>query len=90
MFDITGDDIARLNDADLRTLVAPLAIAELSKQDAPVSAATRMRPTVGWMFGYPLDPEHAWNRDLPPDQPAARLARIEAYIDAGGASRHPD
>lgn len=40
MFDITGDDIARLNDADLRTLVARLAIAELSKQGAPVSAVT--------------------------------------------------
>ena len=40
MFDITGDDIARLNDADLRTLVARLAIAELSNQDAPVSAVT--------------------------------------------------
>lgn len=40
MFDITGDDIARLNDADLRTLVARLAIAELSNGQLPISAVT--------------------------------------------------
>ncbi|WP_342239537.1 hypothetical protein, partial [Inquilinus sp. OTU3971] len=40
MFDITGDDIAKLNDADLRTLVARLALAELAARDAPLSAVT--------------------------------------------------
>jgi len=40
MFDITGDDIARLNDADLRTLVARLAIAELAVHKLPISAVT--------------------------------------------------
>lgn len=40
MFDITGDDIARLSDADLRTLVARLALAELTGQGAPLSAVT--------------------------------------------------
>lgn len=40
MFDITGDDIARLNDADFRTLVARLAIAELTTLKLPISAVT--------------------------------------------------
>ncbi|RYG20551.1 MAG: hypothetical protein EON96_00815, partial [Caulobacteraceae bacterium] len=40
MFDVTGDDVARLSDSDLRTLVARLAIAELASQGAPVSAVT--------------------------------------------------
>src|SRR6185369_390368 len=40
MFDITGADIARLNDADLRTLVARLAIAELAAQKLRISAVT--------------------------------------------------
>lgn len=40
MFDIHGDDIARLDDADLRTLVARLAIAELTAQGAPLSSVT--------------------------------------------------
>lgn len=40
MFEITGDDIARLNDGDARTLVARLALAELRDQAAPQSAVT--------------------------------------------------
>lgn len=38
MFEITRDDIARLNDDDLRTLVARLAIAELHAKGCPVSS----------------------------------------------------
>lgn len=40
MFDIRGEDIARLGDADLRTLVARLAIAELASKGSAVSAVT--------------------------------------------------
>jgi len=40
MFEITGDDVARLSDADLRTLVARLCLAELRAQAAPLSAVT--------------------------------------------------
>jgi len=40
MFDITGNDIARLDDADLRTLVARLAIAESAAHKLPISAVT--------------------------------------------------
>lgn len=40
MFDIVGDHIAKLNDADLRTLVARLAVAELCAQGKPISAVT--------------------------------------------------
>lgn len=40
MFDITGDDIAQLNDTDLRTLVARLAIAELAIRKLPTSPVT--------------------------------------------------
>lgn len=40
MFEITGEDVARLGDADLRTLVARLALAELSAQGLPCSAVT--------------------------------------------------
>lgn len=40
MFEITGDDVARLGDADLRTLVARLALAELTAQGLPRSAVT--------------------------------------------------
>ena len=40
MFDVTGDDLARLNDSDLRTMVARLAIAELASQGEPISAGT--------------------------------------------------
>jgi hypothetical protein len=40
MFEITGDDIAALTDADLRTLVARLAIAELDRQGLPISGVT--------------------------------------------------
>lgn len=40
MFDITGDDIQRLSDADLRTLIARLALAELARQNLPLSAVT--------------------------------------------------
>jgi len=40
MFDITGDDIARLPDADLRTLVARLALAELAMQQLPLASVT--------------------------------------------------
>lgn len=40
MFEITGDDIASLNDGDLRTLVARLAVAELRAQGCPISGVT--------------------------------------------------
>lgn len=40
MFDVTGLDISALGDADLRTLVARLALAELRKQGCPLSAVT--------------------------------------------------
>jgi hypothetical protein len=40
MFDITGDDIAALNDEDLRTLVGRLCEAELRRRALPVSAVT--------------------------------------------------
>lgn len=40
MFEITGDHIARLGDADLRTLVARLALAELGAQGLPRSGVT--------------------------------------------------
>ena len=40
MFEITGDDIAALNDTDLRTLVGRLCEAELRRRGLPVSAVT--------------------------------------------------
>ncbi|MEL7688735.1 hypothetical protein AAG596_14340 [Citromicrobium bathyomarinum] len=40
MFDIVGSDIAALGDADLRTLVARLVLAELGEQGLPLSGAT--------------------------------------------------
>jgi len=40
MLDIVGNDIAELMDADLRTLVARLAIAELNRQQLPISGVT--------------------------------------------------
>jgi hypothetical protein len=40
MFEITGADIANLNDGDLRTLVARLALSELRSQGGPLSAVT--------------------------------------------------
>ena len=40
MFDIEGTDVAALTDADLRTLVARLAIAELDANGLPVSGVT--------------------------------------------------
>jgi hypothetical protein len=40
MFEITGNHVARLSDADLRTLVARLALAELAAQGLPRSAVT--------------------------------------------------
>ncbi|TPL08677.1 hypothetical protein [Mesorhizobium sp. B2-4-11] len=40
MFEITRDDIAELNDVDLRTLVALLCEATLRRANLPVSAAT--------------------------------------------------
>jgi len=40
MFEITGNDIINLNDTDLRTLVARLALAELRGQGAPLSSVT--------------------------------------------------
>ncbi|WP_231420782.1 hypothetical protein [Sphingomonas sp. Leaf205] len=40
MFEITGSDISELTDADLRTVVARLAIAELARQGLPVSGVT--------------------------------------------------
>ena len=38
MFEITGDDIAALNDEDLRTLVGRLCEAELRRRALPASA----------------------------------------------------
>jgi len=40
MFDITGDDVALLEDADLRTLVGLLCEAELRRRALPTSAVT--------------------------------------------------
>lgn len=40
MFEITGAQIAELDDTDLRTLVARLAIAELHGQGCPSSSVT--------------------------------------------------
>ena len=40
MFEITGDDILLLSDADLRSLVVRLAISELRSQGLPLSAVT--------------------------------------------------
>ena len=40
MFEVTGDDIANLNDTDLRTLVARLALAELHAQACPSASVT--------------------------------------------------
>ncbi|MDD2336168.1 MAG: hypothetical protein PHD01_06300, partial [Geobacteraceae bacterium] len=40
MFDITGEHIARLNDTDLRRLVALLCEAELRRFGLPLSAVT--------------------------------------------------
>lgn len=40
MLEVTGEDIERLGDADLRTLVARLALAELAKQKLQLSAVT--------------------------------------------------
>src|ERR1700730_2436454 len=40
MFEITGDDIAALNDEDLRILVGRLCEAELRKQGLPLAAVT--------------------------------------------------
>jgi len=40
MFEVTGDDIQRLDDRQLRTLIARLAIAELSAAGLPISGVT--------------------------------------------------
>ncbi|MFC3725427.1 hypothetical protein [Neoaquamicrobium sediminum] len=40
MFEITGDDIAALSDADLRTLIGLLCEAEMRRRGLPVSAVT--------------------------------------------------
>ena len=40
MFEITGDDIKALDDKQLRTLIARLAIAELKKSEEPISGVT--------------------------------------------------
>lgn len=40
MFEVTGNDIQRLDDTQLRTLVARLAIAELSANGLPISGVT--------------------------------------------------
>lgn len=34
------------------------------------------------LYGKPLDPNHPWNRDLPPLERAKRLVEIEEYIAA--------
>jgi hypothetical protein len=40
VFDVTGDHISQLNDEDLRTLVANLALAELQRLSLPLSGMT--------------------------------------------------
>lgn len=40
MFEVTGGDIQKLDDVELRTLVARLAIAELSSKGLPISGVT--------------------------------------------------
>ena len=40
MFEITGDDIAALNDSDLRTLIGLLSEAEMRRRGLPTSAVT--------------------------------------------------
>ncbi len=40
MFEITGEDIAQLTDADLRALIVRLAASELRRQGLPVSSVT--------------------------------------------------
>jgi len=40
LLDVTADDIAKLNDADLRTVVARLCLAELGSQGLPLSGVT--------------------------------------------------
>lgn len=40
MFEVTGDDISRLNDDDLRTLAARLSLAELDQLALPLSGVT--------------------------------------------------
>src|SRR6476659_9314025 len=40
MFEVTGDDIAALNDTDLRALIALLAEAEVRQRSLPASAVT--------------------------------------------------
>lgn len=40
--------------------------------------------------GKPLDPNHPWNRDLPPLERAKRLVEIEEYIAALEAKRGDD
>lgn len=40
MFEVTGDDITRLNDDDLRTLATRLSLAELSRLALPLSGVT--------------------------------------------------
>lgn len=40
MFEVTGTDIAKLGDGDLRTLVARLALSELRAQGCPLSSVT--------------------------------------------------
>lgn len=40
MFEVTGDDISRLNDDDLRTLVTRLSLAELGRLALPLSGVT--------------------------------------------------
>lgn len=40
MFEITADDIAALNDEDLRTLIARLCEAEMRRLGLPTSAVT--------------------------------------------------
>jgi hypothetical protein len=40
MFEISGSDITNLSDADLRSLIARLALAELKAKDHPLSSVT--------------------------------------------------
>src|SRR5688572_18311026 len=40
MFEITGDDIAKLNDTDLRSVIGRLCEAEMRRRGLPTSAVT--------------------------------------------------
>lgn len=49
--------------------------------DPPRKRRKRLGRYAGCDFqGLPLDPDHPWNANLPPERRAKRLAEIEAFI----------